>query len=110
MAVLGEYAPGATLVAMADRQTARGPKRPPEKVAADVAFLQGLLRDYFERFVLLLTTPPLVSGDDLIAALGLRPGRQIGQLLLQLRWRQLSGLIITRDDALRVAADLARGF
>ena len=108
MAVLGADAPGTIMVSMGDRATARGPKRPPEKVAQDIAFLQGLLRDYFGTYAPLLATSPLVSGGDLIAALGLRPGRPIGRLLLQLRWRQLRGRLTDRADALRVAAELMR--
>ncbi len=106
MAVLGDAAPACILVAMGDRATARGPNRPPEKVARDIAFLQGLMRDSFGAYAPLLATPPLVGGDDLIRALDLRPGKEIGHLLLRLRWRQLAGKLATVDDALRVAADL----
>jgi poly(A) polymerase len=106
MAVLGDAAPACILVAMADRATAQGPNRPPENVAQDVRFLQALLRDYFGGYAPLLATPPLVSGDDLMRALGHPPGKQIGRLLLRLRWRQLTGKVTDPADALRVAADL----
>ncbi|MDR3378016.1 MAG: CCA tRNA nucleotidyltransferase [Verrucomicrobiae bacterium] len=43
--------------------------------------------------------PPLLTGDDLLA-LGLPPGKRIGELLLALRERQLSDELTTRDDAL----------
>jgi len=106
MAVLGDAAPACIMVAMADRAIAQDPKRPPEKVARDIRFLQGLLRDYFGIYAPLLATPPLVTGDDLMHALGLSPGRQIGQLLLRLRWRQLAGRVTDPADALRIAASL----
>ncbi len=106
MAVLGDAGPACIVVAMGDRATARGPNRPPEKVARDIAFLQGLLRDYFSIYAPLLATPPLIGGDDLMRALNLYPGKEIGHLLLRLRWRQLAGELATADDALRVAAAL----
>jgi poly(A) polymerase len=106
MAVLGDAAPACIVVTMGDRATARGPNRPPEKVARDIAFLQRLLRDYFGTYAPLLATPPLVSGDDIMRALNLRPGKEIARLLLRLRWRQLAGKLANADDALRVAAIL----
>ena len=106
MAVLGNAAPACIMVAMGDRATARGPNRPPEKVQADRRFLQSLLRDFFAVYAPLLATPPLVSGDDLMRTLNLRPGPAIGRLLLRLRWRQLGGTITNPEDALRVAAIL----
>lgn len=108
MAVLGDAAPAAIMVVLGDRATARGPNRPPEKVAADIAFLQGLLRDYFGRYAPLLASPPLVTGDDLIHDLGLRPGRQIGYLLLLLRRRQLTSELTNAADALAIARELTK--
>jgi len=106
LAVLGDAAPACILVAMGDRATARGPNRPLAVVARDVAFLQGLLRDSFSTYAPLLASPPLVSGDDVMHALGLRPGKEVGRLLLRLRWRQLTGTLTNADDALRTAAEL----
>ncbi len=43
---------------------------------------------------------PLISGTDLMAALQLRPGPQIGQLLLELQLAQVEGLISTPEAAI----------
>ncbi len=106
LAVLNDVAPACILVAMGDRATARGPNRPPAVVARDITFLQGLLRDYFGTYAPLLALPPLVVGGDVMHALGLRPGKEVGRLLLRLRWRQLAGTVTDADDALRVATEL----
>lgn len=98
-----EAAPGVILVAMGDRATACGPARPPETVAADIAFLQSLVRDGYGTYLPLLASLPLVRGGDLIAALGLAPGKRIGELLLLVRWRQLAEEITTPDDAVDTA-------
>lgn len=102
-AVAGAAAPGAILVAMGDGATARGPKRPPETVAADIAWLQSLVREGFGTYGPLLAAPPLVRGGDLIAALGLAPGRRIGELLLLVRRRQLAGEVRTTEEAIAAA-------
>jgi tRNA nucleotidyltransferase/poly(A) polymerase len=48
--------------------------------------------------------PPLVTGDDLLAA-GIRAGRQFAELLDHLRDEQLEGRLSTRDAALAAARD-----
>ncbi len=105
-AVVGEAAPGVILVAMGDRATARGPERPPEKVAADIAWLQSLAREGFGTYAPLLASPPLVRGGDLIAALDLAPGKRVGELLLLVRRRQLAGEIRTVEEAIAAARAL----
>lgn len=102
-AVAGEAAPGVILVATGDRATANGPARPPEKVARDVTFLLRHARDYFGIWAPLLATPPLVRGDEVMAALGLAPGKRVAELLLLLRRRQLAGVLASRDAAIDAA-------
>jgi hypothetical protein len=46
-----------------------------------------------------LDPPPLVTGNDLLAA-GVPAGRAVGQALATLRALQLDGLVRTRDAAL----------
>src|SRR5947207_15675539 len=43
--------------------------------------------------------PPLVRGDDLLA-LGLKPGRRIGEILEAVETRQLEGTLRNREEAL----------
>jgi len=49
-----------------------------------------------------LNPPPLVSGNDLIAA-GLRPGPRFQEILEQIRDRQLLGELKTADEAISMA-------
>ena len=48
--------------------------------------------------------PPLVSGDDLLAA-GLSAGRELGAALARVRRLQLDGLVTTRAEALAAALE-----
>ncbi len=45
--------------------------------------------------------PPLLRGEDVMAAFGLSPGPEIGRLLAMAREAQALGLANTRDEALR---------
>jgi poly(A) polymerase len=55
-----------------------------------------------------LLPPPLAGGDDLIAALGLKPGPALGRLLKDIRERQLEGELKSKEEALAWARDNAR--
>lgn len=54
-----------------------------------------------------LKPPPLLTGDDLIAA-GFEPGPKFGQILSALEDAQLESRITTRDEALELAKTLGR--
>jgi hypothetical protein len=42
----------------------------------------------------------LISGHDLIDIFGMRPGREIGELLEAVREAQAAGEVVTREEAL----------
>ncbi len=50
--------------------------------------------------------PPLITGRDLIGALGLEGGPQIGRLLEAVREAQAAGEVGTREEALALALRL----
>lgn len=64
---------------------------------------QLLLDAYYIKHDLLVNPPALVNGDDLMRQLGLPRGRKVGELLEVIREAQVSGIVTTADDALRVA-------
>ena len=66
-----------------------------------------LLHDYFDRLAEVVAPPALVDGNDLMAALGLPPGRLVGQLLLAIAEAQAAGEVHSAQDALDYAAQLA---
>lgn len=43
---------------------------------------------------------PLVSGEDVMAALGIPPGKKVGEILEQIRHKQLSGELKSKKDTL----------
>ena len=65
-----------------------------------------LLEGFFRRHQEVVTPPPLLTGDDLVRELGLRPGPVVGQLLERLLEEQAAGTVRTKIQALRLAKRL----
>jgi poly(A) polymerase/tRNA nucleotidyltransferase (CCA-adding enzyme) len=102
----GDAAPDVLLHALCDHLAVRGPMLSVAGWAQHVAWSGDMLEA--------LWTPQhtaqptrLVTGDDLIQALGIQPGPIVGQLLEAIREAQFVGTIRTRDDALAFARQAA---
>jgi hypothetical protein len=92
------------LLCLADCLAIWGPRLEEARWARRLAVAETLLTHYFERYTETVAPPPLVTGGDLMAALGLQPGPEIGRLLETLREAQAAGEIETREEALALAA------
>jgi poly(A) polymerase len=87
------------LLALADIRAGQGRQRPPQ-------LEQELLRMWEELEQLRQgrdLPPPLLNGHDIMRALNLAPGPQLGRILNRLRQYQLEGLIHDRQQALAQA-------
>lgn len=62
-----------------------------------------LFEAYFERYETIVAPPPFLDGYALQTELGLKPGRQIGDLLRVLREAQVTGDVTDRESALAFA-------
>ena len=105
LAALGPDLPALFMLAMADTIAGRGPLRPPEAEGRLLALYQEVadLRD--RELAAALAAPPLVDGKDLMQALGLPSGREVGRLLNLVREAQLDGEISSKEEALALAAE-----
>jgi len=92
------------LLSLADHVATFGPNLEPERWARRLEVARVLLEHYFERREEAVAPPPLVTGRDLMEALGLEEGPQIGRLLETIREAQAAGEVRSREEAL----DLAR--
>ncbi|MFN8471918.1 MAG: HD domain-containing protein [Anaerolineae bacterium] len=109
---LGDAAPDVLLLAVADNR-AKGPDaETPAAPRGDEAVLDfaasALQMLYAEETPPVVAPPPLVTGRDLMLALDLPPGPQIGDLLDKVREAAAAGEVTTRDEALDLARHLAR--
>ncbi|MFN8482746.1 MAG: HD domain-containing protein [Anaerolineae bacterium] len=108
---LGDAAPDALLLSIADNR-AKGPSaetpnaaRGDEPVLDFAASAMQML--YADETPPVVAPPPLVTGRDLMRALTLPPGPQIGELLETVREAAAAGEVTTRDEALDLARRLA---
>ncbi len=95
------------LLGLADHLATWGPNLQERRWTRRLEVAETLLTHYFERHEETVAPPPLVTGHDLMAELGLDPGPEIGRLLEALREAQAAGEIETQDEALALAGRLS---
>jgi len=96
------------LLALADHIATHGPDVQPERWARRIEAASKLLAEYWTRLAKDVAPTPLVSGGDLMAELGLPPGKRIGELLEVIREAQAAGEVGTRGEALALAKSAAQ--
>ncbi|MEX1253003.1 MAG: HD domain-containing protein [Dehalococcoidia bacterium] len=95
----GEAADGILLLSLADSLAARGPRMRLEGWRGHVAYIAHVLarRNQDEAIV---RPQRLLTGEDVMEALGIGPGPEIGRLLGSLEEAQGAGDVTDRDEAL----------
>jgi tRNA nucleotidyltransferase/poly(A) polymerase len=68
----------------------------------------ALLDGYFNRKAEVVAPPPLVSGRELMQALSLAPGPEVGRLLAAITEGQAAGEVMTSQEALQLAQALRK--
>ncbi len=71
-----------------------------------VAFLGSLHSRYQSFFIPQKRLPRLITGEDLMQALGLSPSRKLGKILDEIEEARLAGIIATREEAMEMARHL----
>ena len=98
---LGEDARDLVLLALADASAVRGDLPMAVWSGPGGSILRELMRGAGEE-ERAAATPPLLRGGDVMAALGLAPGREVGRLLERVREAQALGLVGTAEEALEL--------
>lgn len=93
------------LHSLADARATYETTLPQENWVAELDICRALLEAYFESPEQIVRPPQLLNGDDLMTELGLKPGRQIGQLLEAIRETQAEGQLSSREEALAFARE-----
>jgi len=97
----GEAGVDVVLLALADYLGTHGDGPPPvDDWNRLLEVCSQLLRAYYETPEQSIHPPALLSGHDLMSALGLGPGPQVGRLLAELREAQAAGEVADREAAL----------
>jgi putative nucleotidyltransferase with HDIG domain len=92
------------LLGLADLRGTQGATLKQETWTAALDVARILLENYWEKPQETVAPPRLLDGNELMSALGLEPGRIVGQLLEAIREGQATGKVDNREQAL----DLAR--
>ncbi len=92
----GEAGVDGVILAMVQRAASTASPR----LASTGAHARYLLRAWFEQRTTWVDPPPLVTGYDLMATLGFKPGPELGEWLERVREAQVQGLVSSKDQAL----------
>lgn len=87
------------ILAMADRLSAKGVEITEEIIANNINNLQKLLDYYLNIRDDLKPLPKLLSGNEIMDLLNLKPSKELGDLIKLLKEAQLSGEITTKIEA-----------
>ncbi len=102
----GEAGVDICLLSLADILATYGATLPQETWSRQVDLVRDLLESYWERTTELISPAILLTGDDLINELHIKPGPTIGNLLESIREAQAAGEVHTRQDAIILAQQL----
>jgi putative nucleotidyltransferase with HDIG domain len=97
------------LLCLADHLATWGSNLQEARWARRLEVAETLLTHWFDRYAETVEPPPLLTGGELMAELGLEPGPRIGRLLRTLQEAQAAGEVHTREEALALAKRLAKG-
>ncbi|MBI1885355.1 MAG: HD domain-containing protein [Chloroflexi bacterium] len=98
----GDAAIAVLLLSLADHLATVGPNLNREGWRAHVSLVNYILTERY-REETIVAPPKLISGEDLMADLGLPPGPAVGELLEAVREAQAAGEVTTREEALSLA-------
>ena len=88
------------LLAMSDRLSARGKAITDEVVHKNISGLTNLLKFYLEVKDNLEPLPKLLSGEEIMEMLNLKPSKELGEVIKALQEEQFNGEITTKEQAI----------
>lgn len=94
------------VLAMADRLSARGVEITDEIVEKNLNNLKALLNFYLSIKNNLKPLPKLLSGEEVMQILNLKPSKELGNIIKSLQEAQLDGNVATKEDAIRFVKSL----
>lgn len=96
----------AIILAQADRLSARGPEITDQIVERNITSLNMLLRFYLEARETLKPLPKLLSGNDVMQILNIKPSKRLGEIMEALHEAQISGDVITKEHAIEFVKNM----
>ena len=103
---MGTNSIDAIILAQADRLSARGPEITDQIVERNITSLNMLLRFYLEARETLKPLPKLLSGNDVMQILNIKPSKRLGEIMDALHEAQISGDVITKEHAIEFVKNM----
>jgi len=94
------------ILAMSDRLSARGPEITDAIVERNINSLNMLLKFYLEIRENLKPLPILLTGNDVMKILDIKPSPKLGEIMTALHEAQMSGDVMTREQAVEFVQHL----
>lgn len=94
------------ILAMADRLSARGVEITDEIVERNISSLNMLLKFYLEVRENLKPLPILLTGNDVMKLLNIKPSPKLGEIMNALHDAQLNGDVMTYEEAVKFIQNL----
>lgn len=88
------------ILAMSDRLSARGKAVTDEMVKNNITGLTNLLNFYLDVKDTLEPLPKLLTGNEIMEILHIKPSKELGNIIAMIEEAQLNGEINTKEDAL----------
>lgn len=95
------------ILAQADRLSARGVEITDEIVEKNINSLNMLLKFYLEARETLKPLPKLLTGNDVMKILQIKPSPKLGEILENLHEAQLSGDVLTKEQAVEFVKNIS---
>jgi tRNA nucleotidyltransferase/poly(A) polymerase len=96
------------LLSVANLEARDGKDLLQDKLGRHLDKVRSLMDAYWEQYDEVVSPKALLSGDELMAELGLKPGAQVGQILEALLEAQAAGEINKKKEALNFARDFVK--
>ncbi len=94
---------GVLLVSYADLRVAQGNRPKPSDISTAEELMKEIADRYFLEILPMMAQERLITGDEIMDALNLKPGAIIGEILKQVEELQFNGKIHTPEEALVTA-------
>ncbi len=101
LTMVGEDVIGVFLLSYADLSASRGPLSDKDDLNVLLDIAQNTIDYYFIKVKDVYVNPPLLNGYEIMRVLNIPPGPVVGRIKDELRMVQLSGIISSKDEALR---------
>jgi hypothetical protein len=88
------------LLSLADTLATYGPKLDLALWSRELSICQNLFEAWWKKPGESIRPPQLLDGNEIMTELDLKPGPQLGHLLINLREAQATGEVSTREEAL----------